>query len=62
VVGASDTLYRELDVGDAIRLGLSLCSPGDVLVFACGTSLKVFIDAIRTTDPESAEMIAAQTA
>jgi cyanophycin synthetase len=62
VVGASDTLYRELEVGDAIRLGLSLCSPGDVLVFACGTSLKVFIDAIRPGDPESADLIAAQSA
>jgi cyanophycin synthetase len=62
VVGASDTLHRELDVADAISLGLSLCSPGDVLVFACGSSLKVFIDAIRSTDPESADLIAAQTA
>jgi cyanophycin synthetase len=62
VVGASDTLYRELEVGDAIRLGLSLCSPGDVLVFACGSSLKVFVDAIRVNDPESADLIAAQTA
>jgi cyanophycin synthetase len=62
VVGASDTLHCEHDVADAIALGLSLCSPGDVLVFACGSSLKVFIDAIRSTDPESADLIAAQTA
>jgi cyanophycin synthetase len=60
VVGASDTLHRELDVGKAIRLGLSLCQRGDVLVFACGTSLQVFVDAIREMDPESAERIAAQ--
>jgi UDP-N-acetylmuramyl tripeptide synthase len=61
VVGPSDTLHREIDVGDAIRLGLSLCNPGDVLVFACGSSLAVFIDAIRVMDPESADLIAAQT-
>jgi cyanophycin synthetase len=62
VVGPSDTLHREIEVGQAIRLGLSLCSPGDVLVFACGSSLQVFIEAIRMTDPESADRIAAQTA
>jgi cyanophycin synthetase len=31
-----------------------------VLVFACGSSLQVFVDAIREMDPESAERIAAQ--
>ena len=56
----SDTLHREIEVGKAIRLGLSLCQPGDVLVFACGSSLQVFIDAIRVNDPESADLIAAQ--
>jgi cyanophycin synthetase len=59
-VGKTDTLHRELDAGEAIRLGLSLCERGDVLVFACGTSLQVFVDAIREMDPESAERIAAQ--
>jgi cyanophycin synthetase len=60
VVGKTDTLHRELDVSEAIRLGLSLCERGDVLVFACGTSLQVFVEAIREMDPESAEKIAAQ--
>jgi cyanophycin synthetase len=60
VVGKTDTLHRELDVGEAIRLGLSLCRRGDVLVFACGSSLDVFVEAIRQTDPESAARIAAQ--
>jgi UDP-N-acetylmuramyl tripeptide synthase len=60
VVGKTDTLHRELDVGAAIRLGLSLCRRGDVLVFACGSSLDVFVEAIRQTDPESAARIAAQ--
>jgi cyanophycin synthetase len=61
-VGPSDTLHREIEVGAAIQLGLSLCRPGDVLVFACGSSLSVFIDAVRANDPESADMIAAQIA
>jgi len=61
VVGPSDTLHREIEVDNAIRLGLSLCSPGDVLVFACGSSLQTFIDALRVDDPESADKIAAQT-
>ncbi|WP_075791160.1 cyanophycin synthetase family protein [Massilia putida] len=60
VVGKTDTLHREPDVGAAIRLGLSLCRRGDVLVFACGSSLDVFVEAIRQTDPESAARIAAQ--
>jgi len=60
VAGVSDTLHRELDVGEAIRLGLSLCERGDVLVFACGTSLDVFVEAIAKMDPESAQRIAAQ--
>jgi cyanophycin synthetase len=60
VVGPSDTLHREPEVGAAIRLGLSLCRRGDVLVFACGSSLQVFVDAIREMDPESASRIEAQ--
>jgi cyanophycin synthetase len=60
VVGHSDTLHRELDPGAAIRLGLSLCRRGDVLVFACGSSLEVFIGAIREMDPDSASQIEAQ--
>ena len=60
VVGPSDTLHREIEVDKAIRLGLSLCSPGDVLVFACGTSIQTFIDALRVDDPDSAARIEAQ--
>ncbi|MEX5744870.1 cyanophycin synthetase [Massilia sp. X63] len=58
--GLSDTLHRVIEVGEAIRHGLSLCRPGDVLVFACGSSLQVFVDALRVDDPESADLIAAQ--
>ncbi|MFC5512589.1 cyanophycin synthetase [Massilia jejuensis] len=62
VVGPSDTIHRELEVQQAIRLGLSLCRAGDVLVFACGSSLQTFIDALRLDDPESADRIASQGA
>jgi cyanophycin synthetase len=58
--GLSDTLHRELDAAAAVRLGLALCAPGDVLVFACGTSLQVLVDAVRATDPDVADRIAAQ--
>ena len=59
-VGLSDTLHRELDAAAAVRLGLQLCAPGDVLVFACGTSLQVLVDAVRASDPDVADRIAAQ--
>ncbi len=59
-VGPSDTTHREIEVDKAIRLGLSLCRAGDVLVFACGSSLTTFIDALRVDDPDSADRIAAQ--
>jgi cyanophycin synthetase len=62
VVGMTDTLHRQIEVVPAIQLGLSLCRPGDVLVFACGSSLSVFIEAIRASDPDSADSIAAQIA
>ncbi|KQQ97509.1 cyanophycin synthetase [Massilia sp. Leaf139] len=62
VIGPSDTTHREIEVDKAIRLGLSLCRAGDVLVFACGSSLKTFIDALRVDDPESADRIEAQAA
>ncbi|MGG7605020.1 cyanophycin synthetase [Massilia sp. BKSP1R2A-1] len=58
--GISDTLHRVIEVGEAIRHGLSLCRPGDVLVFACGSSLQVFVDALRVNDPESADLVAGQ--
>ncbi|QOY92391.1 cyanophycin synthetase [Massilia sp. UMI-21] len=58
--GMGDTLHRVIEVGEAIRHGLSLCRPGDVLVFACGSSLQVFVDALRVDDPESADLVAAQ--
>ena len=45
---------------DALRQGLSLCGAGDVLVFACGSSLAELVDALRDSDPETARRIAAE--
>ena len=47
---------------DAIRRALALCTPGDVLVFACGTSLATFVEALRLPEPAAAERIAAAIA
>ncbi|MDQ2823801.1 MAG: cyanophycin synthetase [Pseudomonadota bacterium] len=58
--GLGDTLHREPDPAAAVRLGLALCAPGDVLVFAGSTSLQVLVDAVRATDPDVADQIAAQ--
>ena len=46
--------------GPAVAPGAAV-RKGDVLVFACGSSLQVFIDALRVDDPESADKIVAQT-
>lgn len=45
---------------DAIRRGLDLCEPGDVLVFACGTSLATLVEALRVPDPIAAARIEAE--
>jgi cyanophycin synthetase len=60
VVGKSDTLHRVADVQEAVRRGLALCQRGDVLLFSCATTVQVLVDAIRDSDPESADRIAAQ--
>jgi cyanophycin synthetase len=46
----------------ALRMGLSRCAPGDVLVFCCATSVADLIEALRPDDPVSAERIAAEAA
>jgi len=58
--GALD-LHCKLDVHRAIRFGLAMCHPGDVLVFGCASSLSELIEAIRPDMPEIAERIAADT-
>ncbi len=48
----------ELDCGEALRASLGRCQAGDVLLFACGSSADELVDALRPSDPESAERIA----
>jgi len=55
-----DHLQVELDVHQAIRLGLKRCVPGDVLVFGCGSSISELLEAIRPTSPAAAQRIEAE--
>jgi cyanophycin synthetase len=51
-------LHDESDVRDALALGLSLCRPGDVLVYTCPDTIEHLVDAVRRTDPACADRIA----
>ena len=55
----SEQLQVELDVHRAIRLGLSTCRPGDVMVFGCGSSISELTEALRPTRPDLARRIEA---
>ena len=55
----SEQLQVELDVHRAIRLGLSMCRPGDVMVFGCGSSISELTEALRPTRPDLARRIEA---
>ena len=57
---APDKLAQELNVHAAIRKGLALCQPGDVLVFGCGSSISELTEALRPTRPEIAQRIEAE--
>jgi len=57
---ADESLSVVLDSSQAIRRGLALCQPGDVLVFGCGTTLSELTDAIRPDKPELARRIEAE--
>ncbi|MFP5393076.1 MAG: Mur ligase family protein [Gammaproteobacteria bacterium] len=48
------------DECDAIRRGLELYEPGDVLAFACGSNLERVVEAMTAVDPEAAARLAAQ--
>lgn len=52
-------LACEPQVHKAIRLGLSRCRPGDVMVFGCGSSLSELAEAIGPGEREMAERIGA---
>ncbi|NGZ86243.1 cyanophycin synthetase [Duganella aceris] len=54
-------LHCKLDVHRAIRFGLGMCKPGDVLVFGCGSSMSELIEALRPEMPAIAERIASET-
>ena len=54
-----DQLQIEHDVHCAIRLGLSRCVAGDVLVFGCGSSISELTEALRPTRPDLANKIEA---
>ena len=56
--GAGAAARVELDCGKALRGALARCQPGDVLLFACGSSTDELVDALRVSDPESAAAIA----
>ncbi|MDQ1813095.1 hypothetical protein RBA41_07230 [Massilia sp. CCM 9210] len=55
-------LHCKLDAHEAIRFALRMCSPGDVLIFGCGSSLSELIEAIRPDMPLLAEKITADIA
>ncbi|QPI53359.1 cyanophycin synthetase [Massilia antarctica] len=55
-------LHCQLDAHEAIRFALRMCSPGDVLIFGCGSSLSELIEAIRPDMPLLAEKITADIA
>ncbi|WP_308624814.1 cyanophycin synthetase [Massilia rubra] len=55
-------LHCRLDAHEAIRFALRMCSPGDVLIFGCGSSLSELIEAIRPDMPQLAEKITADIA
>ncbi|QBE66185.1 cyanophycin synthetase [Pseudoduganella lutea] len=55
-------IHSRLNGHEALRHGLSLCQPGDVMVFACGSSLNEVVEALRESDPASAQRIAEQAA
>jgi cyanophycin synthetase len=55
--GQSAGAMLEADPSQALRLGLSQCRPGDVLAYACGSSVSELVDALRPVDPVSAARI-----
>ncbi|USX17400.1 cyanophycin synthetase [Oxalobacteraceae bacterium OTU3CAMAD1] len=55
--GGPHGVLVELDPAAALRAGLALCRPGDVLLYACGSSVAELVDALRPVDPASAERI-----
>jgi cyanophycin synthetase len=57
--GTAAGALLETEPAEALRLGLMQCRPGDVLVYACGSSVSELVDALRPVDPVSAARIGA---
>ncbi|HEY5800753.1 MAG TPA: Mur ligase family protein [Burkholderiaceae bacterium] len=55
-------LHTEYDSRDAIRRGLSLCKPGDVLVFGCSSSISELADALGIDSADQLESVTAELA
>nr|WP_315259541.1 cyanophycin synthetase [uncultured Duganella sp.] len=55
--GGQSGALLEIDPAQALRLALSQCRPGDVLAYACGSSVSELVDALRPVDPVSAARI-----
>ena len=55
--GGANGVAVELDPAGALRAGLARCRPGDVLLYACGSSVAELVDALRPVDPACAERI-----
>jgi len=60
--GHGDGLTVHADAAEAIRQALARSAPGDVLVYACGSSVSELADAICPVDPASAARIHAMLA
>jgi cyanophycin synthetase len=58
-IRSSTAVHLELASDAALRLALTRCQPGDVMLFATGTSVAELVDALRDFDPDSAQSIAA---
>jgi cyanophycin synthetase len=56
-VGIGANVLLEIDPAQALRMGLSQCREGDVLVYACGSSVSELVDALRPVDPINAARI-----
>ncbi len=60
--GAHHEHHCKLNAQEALRFGLAMCHEGDVLIFTCASSVFELVEALRSTDPESAARIAAEVA
>lgn len=53
-------LHVRYQIHDALRFGLAQCKPGDVLIFTCASSVMELVEALRPSDPETADRIAGE--